>query len=192
MFYITTLTIAGSDCSGGAGIQADIKTMSALGVYAASVITAITVQNTLGVQSVCAVEPQVVKSQILAVCEDLNIRYAKIGMVNDKNTIQAIVDAINIHPIPYLIIDPVMVATSGDRLMQQNALSLFIKELIPRAYLLTPNIPETEILAGMQIHDAPDIRKAASRIAALNCRNVLIKGGHLDGKEKTDYLFRFL
>jgi hydroxymethylpyrimidine/phosphomethylpyrimidine kinase len=96
MFYITTLTIAGSDCSGGAGIQADIKTMSALGVYAASVITAITVQNTLGVQSVCAVEPQVVKSQILAVCEDLNIRYAKIGMVNDKNTIQAIVDAINI------------------------------------------------------------------------------------------------
>lgn len=191
MFYITTLTIAGSDCSGGAGIQADIKTMSALGVYAASVITAITVQNTLGVQSVCAVEPQVVKSQILAVCEDLNIRYAKIGMVNDKNTIQAIVDAINIHPIPYLIIDPVMVATSGDRLMQQNALSLFIKELIPRAYLLTPNIPETEILAGMQIHDAPDIRKAASRIAALNCRNVLIKGGHLDGKKKTDYLFCF-
>jgi hydroxymethylpyrimidine/phosphomethylpyrimidine kinase len=137
MFYITALTIAGSDCSGGAGIQADIKTMSALGVYAASAITAVTVQNTLGVQSVHAVDAATVKNQILAVCNDLNIRYAKIGMVNDKSTIEAIVDAINIHPIPYIIVDPVMVATSGDRLMQQDALTLFTEKLIPKSFLLT-------------------------------------------------------
>lgn len=191
MFYITSLTIAGSDCSGGAGIQADIKTMSALGVYAASAITAVTVQNTQGVQSVCAIDAETVKNQILAVCNDLNIRYAKIGMVNDKSTIRAIVDAINIHPIPFIIVDPVMVATSGDRLMQEEALSFFIKELIPKAYLLTPNIPEAEILAGMSISDPEDIRKAAQKIASLNCCNILIKGGHLEGDEKTDYLFCF-
>lgn len=191
MFYITTLTIAGSDCSGGAGIQADIKTMSALGVYAASAITAVTVQNTQGVQSVYAVDAETVKNQILAVCSDLNIEYAKIGMVNDETTIRAIAEAVDIHPIPYIIIDPVMVATSGDRLMQQDTLSIFIKRLIPKAYLLTPNIPEAEILSGMQIRTLEDIRMAAQKIADLQCRNILIKGGHLEGNVKTDYLFCF-
>ncbi|MCH3993480.1 MAG: bifunctional hydroxymethylpyrimidine kinase/phosphomethylpyrimidine kinase [Prevotella sp.] len=192
MFYITSLTIAGSDCSGGAGIQADIKTMSALGVYAASAITAVTVQNTQGVESVFAVDAETVKNQILAVCQDLNIKYAKVGMVYDKSTIQAILDALDVCPIPYIVVDPVMVATSGDRLMQEDALALFVKELVPKAYLLTPNIPEAEILAGMPIHNAQDIRKAAKKIAALHCPNILIKGGHLEGNEKTDVLFSFL
>lgn len=191
MFYITTLTIAGSDCSGGAGIQADIKTISALGVYAASVITAITVQNTKGVQAVCAVDAEIVKEQILAVCDDLTIQYAKIGMINDRSTLQAIVDAIDIHPIPYMIVDPIMTATSGAILMQQDALSVFIEKIIPKTYLLTPNIPEAEILADMPINNMADITLAAQKIAALKCRNILIKGGHIEGNEKTDYLFCF-
>lgn len=189
MFYITTLTIAGSDCSGGAGIQADIKTMSALGVYAASVITSVTAQNTVGVQSVFTISPDIVAAQIDSVTSDLNIRFAKIGMVNDLGTLNAIIDALYSHPIPYLIVDPVMVSSSGMRLMQQDALSLFCKCLLPMTYLLTPNIPEAEVLADMSISSTEDIRKAAHKILRMGCKAVLIKGGHIEGLSKADYLY---
>lgn len=189
MFSITTLTIAGSDCCGGAGIQADIKTMSALGVYAASVITAITVQDTRKVYSVCAVQPQIVAEQIRCVIEDLSPQYAKIGMINDEATITAICDVLDSYPIPHLIVDPIMVSSSGMLLMQKEALETFCNRLLPKSYLLTPNIPEAEILADMSIHSSDDIREASRRIMNKTHQSTLIKGGHLINEKKTDYLF---
>lgn len=191
MFYITALTIAGSDCSGGAGIQADLKTMSALGVYAASAITAITAQNTLGVQSVSAVSPSLVKEQIRSVLSDIRPQAIKIGMVNDIPTIRAIVETISHYKCNAVVLDPVMVASSGDSLMQNNALHVFRNELLPLASLVTPNIPEAETLSGMKIKSSSDVRIAAQRITKYGCPMVLIKGGHLDGDNKIDYLFDF-
>lgn len=191
MKYYTAMTIAGSDSCGGAGVQADIKTMSALGVYAASAITAITVQNTLGVYAIQDINPEIVKGQIEAVMDDIHPDAIKVGMVNDRTTIQAIAETLKRYQGEYqhLIIDPVMVSTSGCRLMQEDALSIFIQELLPLATLLTPNIPEAEILAGMKIQNKEDIQNAALAISKLGCKYVLIKGGHFQGAEKIDYLF---
>lgn len=191
MRYYTALTIAGSDSCGGAGIQADIKTMSALGVYAASAITAITVQNTKGVYGIQNVEPEIVKGQIEAVMEDIHPDVIKIGMVNDCDTIRAIAETLKKYKesFQHLVIDPVMVSTSGCRLMQEDALDVFITELLPLATLLTPNIPEAEILANRKIENVEDIKAAAAAISKLGCRYVLIKGGHFDGEEKIDHLF---
>ena len=202
MRYYTALTIAGSDSCGGAGIQADIKTMSALGVYAASAITAITVQNTKGVYGIQKVEAGIVSGQIKAVMDDIHPDAIKIGMVNDSDTIHAIAETLKKYHtdtaeeirnqqavFQHLVIDPVMVSTSGCRLMQEDALDIFINELLPLATLLTPNIPEAEILAGMKIENKEDIMQAASAISRLGCKHVLIKGGHFEGTEKIDYLF---
>lgn len=200
MRYYTALTIAGSDSCGGAGIQADIKTMSALGVYAASAITAITVQNTKGVYGIQKVEADIVSGQIKAVMDDIHPDAIKIGMVNDSDTIHAIAETLKKYhsadasstqqtSYQHLVIDPVMVSTSGCRLMQEDALDIFVKELLPLATLLTPNIPEAEILAGMKIANKEDIMQAASAISRLGCKHVLIKGGHFEGTEKIDYLF---
>ena len=200
MRYNTALTIAGSDSCGGAGIQADIKTMSALGVYAASAITAITVQNTKGVYGIQKVEADIVSGQIKAVMDDIHPDAIKIGMVNDSDTIHAIAETLKKYhstdassnqqtAFQHLVIDPVMVSTSGCRLMQEDALDIFIKELLPLATLLTPNIPEAEILAGMKIENKEDIMQASSAISRLGCKHVLIKGGHFEGTEKIDYLF---
>ena len=191
MRYYTALTIAGSDSCGGAGIQADIKTMSALGVYATSAITAITVQNTKGVYGIQNVEPEIVKGQIEAVMEDIHPDAIKIGMVNDCDTIRAIAETLKKYQesFQHLVIDPVMVSTSGCRLMQEDALDVFITELLPLATLLTPNIPEAEILANRKIENVEDIKAAAAAISKQGCRYVLIKGGHFDGEEKIDYLF---
>ena len=186
--YIATLTIAGSDCSGGAGIQADIKTMSALGCYAASAITAITVQNTLGVTAVHAVPPEIVAGQIKAVMDDIEPKAIKIGMVNDAETIFAIAETLKAYSLPHLVVDPVMVATSGSRLMQDDALDVFCRELLPLATLLTPNVPEAEVLSGIKITDKGSMDKAARRILQLGCNNLLIKGGHLAG-QKVDRLY---
>ena len=189
MKYVCALSIAGSDCSGGAGIQADIKTMSALGVYAATAITAITVQNTCGVTAVQAVAPEIVEGQIRAVMEDIAPKAVKIGMVNDKATILAISEAIHYYCPTHLIIDPVMVATSGARLMQPDALACFEQELLPMATLLTPNVPEAELLSGKPI-DSPEAMEAAAQvILSKGCQAVLIKGGHLEGATKADRLF---
>ena len=186
--YITTLTIAGSDCSGGAGIEADIKTISAVGCYAAAVITAVTAQNPLGVRSVCKVTPAVIADQIAAVMDDIHPRAIKVGMVNDADSIRAIASTLRRYALPPLIIDPVMVATSGSQLMESDALSVFVDELLPLATLLTPNIPEAEILSGMAIGGLEDMEEAARRIQKRGARAVLVKGGHGKGGDKTDLL----
>lgn len=186
--YITTLTIAGSDSCGGAGVQADVKTMSALGCYAATAITAITVQNTLGVTAVHAVPPEIVAGQIRVVMDDIRPRAVKVGMVNDTATIIAIADALKDYDVEHIVVDPVMVATSGSRLMQDDAVEVFYKQLLPLATLLTPNIPETEVLSGITVSDKESMDSAALRILQLGCSNLLVKGGHLDGK-KIDRLY---
>lgn len=186
--YIVTLSIAGSDSSGGAGIQADIKTMSALGCFAATAITSVTVQNTMGVSAVQKIEPEIVAGQIRAVIDDLQPSAIKIGMVNESETICAIADTLSDYDtLPPIIIDPVMVSTSGSRLMQQDAIETFKKELMPMATLLTPNIAEAEVLSGCHIEDICSINSAAQMILSQNCNAVLIKGGHL--VEKTDRLY---
>lgn len=187
--YYCALTIAGSDSCGGAGMQADIKTLSALGVYAASVVTAVTVQNTTGVFDVEALRPDIVGGQIRAVMDDIRPTAVKIGMVNDRATIQAIAQTLSAYDLPHLVIDPVMVSTSGSRLMQADALECFCQLLLPMATLLTPNVPEAEILSDSRIRTTHDMDRAAARIASLGCRNLLIKGGHLEGAEKSDRLY---
>ena len=187
--YIPTLTIAGSDSCGGAGAQADIKTMSALGCYAASAITSITVQNTLGVAAVMAVNPDIVSGQIKAVMDDICPKVVKVGMVNDQATIHAIATTLSCYQFEYLIVDPVMVSTSGSRLMQEDALQVFRDELMPQAMLLTPNIPEAEVLAGMKITDVASCDEAGARIAKGCKGGVLIKGGHVEGDKKQDRLY---
>lgn len=186
--YISTLTIAGSDSCGGAGIQADIKTMSALGCYAASVITAVTVQNTMGVSAVHAVPPEIVAGQIRAVMDDIRPQAVKVGMVNDINTIKTIADTLAEYDIEHLVVDPVMVATSGARLMQDDAVGVFTDRLMPLATLLTPNVPEAEVLSGISINDKSSMDNAARIIQDKGCQSLLIKGGHIEGR-KIDRLY---
>lgn len=186
--YIATVTIAGSDSCGGAGIQADIKTMSALGCYAASVITAVTVQNTMGVSAVHAVPPEIVAGQIRAVMDDIRPQAVKVGMVNDINTIKTIADTLAEYDIEHLVVDPVMVATSGARLMQDDAVGVFTDRLMPLATLLTPNVPEAEVLSGISINDKSSMDNAARIIQDKGCQSLLIKGGHIEGR-KIDRLY---
>lgn len=188
MRYICALTIAGSDSCGGAGVQADIKTMSALGVYAASAITSVTVQNTLGVQAIQAIQPEIVAGQIRAVMDDIKPTAIKVGMVNDQDTILAIADTLQQYSPQKLVVDPVMVSTSGSMLMQKDALGTFCSRLLPMATLLTPNIPEAEVLSNRSIRSIDDMDAAGRSILALGCKAVLIKGGHLEGR-KVDKLY---
>ena len=187
--YIAVLTIAGSDCSGGAGIQADIKTISALGCYAASAITAVTVQNTQGVTAVHAVPPEIVAGQIRAVMDDIKPKAVKIGMVNDAETIKAIADALADYDIEHIVADPVMVSTSGSKLMQDDAIKVFIEKLLPMSTLITPNIYEAEILAGKKITDEDAMNDVAGEILSKGAEAVLIKGGHIEGDKKVDLLY---
>ena len=189
MHYKCALTIAGSDSAGGAGVQADIKTMSALGVYAASAITAVTVQNTQGVYDIQAIKPEIVAGQIRAVMDDIKPVAVKIGMVNDAATIHAIAETLGEYSGTMVVVDPVMVSTSGCRLMKDDALEIFQNELMPLASLLTPNLPEAEILAGMRIRTVDDMNMAARKICSEAHCDVLVKGGHLDGEKKTDILY---
>lgn len=188
MFYIPVLTIAGSDSGGGAGIQADIKTFSALGCFATSVITAVTAQNTLGVRAIVQLPPEMVESQIRAVMDDISPRYVKVGMVGDSSAIEAIASALASYAVDGVVLDPVMVATSGDRLMREDAIALFKEKLIPLSTLITPNIPEAEVLSEQAITCVEDMPSAARRILDYGCCGVLIKGGHLEGATKQDYL----
>lgn len=190
MNYCKTLTIAGSDSSGGAGIQADIKTMSALGCYSTTVITAITAQNTLGIYAIEKISYKIIAKQLEAVLDDIRPDAIKIGMVNDTKSIEAIADILQgVSDIP-IIIDPVMVSTAGSQLMEESAIKIFRKKLIPLSILLTPNIPEVEVLINRKITNIKDVLSVANRLIDLNCKAVLVKGGHLDGKEKVDYLLR--
>ena len=183
--YVTALTIAGSDPSGGAGMQADLKTFSALDVYGATAITAVTVQNTQSVKYVHTLPPQVVYDQIVGVMEDLCVDAVKIGMVNDADTLDAIVRALSERKPKFLVVDPVMVSTSGCALMQPDALVIMKERLLPMADLVTPNLPEAWTLAGTDTL----VDEAAQKILELGVKALLIKGGHAEGKTKTDYLY---
>lgn len=188
--YYPVLTIAGSDSSGGAGIQADLKTISALGGYAMSVLTSVTAQNTCGVREVLGLPPSVVRSQMEAVLEDIPPLAMKSGMLYDGDIIAVLADLISTHPhpIPY-VLDPVMVATSGDRLLQEEAIDVLRTQLLPLATLVTPNIPEAEILSGITIESEGDADRAADKILHRGAMNVLIKGGHRTASEAEDRLY---
>jgi len=171
------LTIAGSDCSGGAGIQADLKTMCAMGVFGMSVITAVTVQNTVAVYDVQEIDAPIVASQIQAVYEDIEVDAVKIGMVSSAAIIRVIRDKLLELGAKNIVVDPVMVSKSGYRLLRPEAVAA-MAELIAVADICTPNIPEAELLAGMPIADAAAMERAARKIAAMGAKNVLVKGGH--------------
>ncbi len=183
------LTVAGSDSSGGAGIQADLKSFAALGVYGASVITALTAQNTRGVAAVHPVPAAFVAAQIDAVFGDLEVRAVKIGMVAEFSVIEAIAAGLQRWSPRHVVLDPVMVATSGDRLLAADAVEGLRKKLIPRAALITPNLPEAAALLGEPIAiDEAAIESQGRRLLALGCPAVLIKGGHGQGRDSIDYL----
>jgi hydroxymethylpyrimidine/phosphomethylpyrimidine kinase len=183
------LTIAGSDSSGGAGIQADLKTFAALGVYGASVITALTAQNTRGVTGIHQVPAEFVAAQIDAVFSDLAVDAVKIGMVAQLANIDAIADGLERWSPGHVVLDPVMVATSGDRLLAADAVEALRTKLIPRAALVTPNLPEAAALLDEPVAVSEDaIERQGKRLLAMGCPAVLIKGGHGQGSESTDYL----
>jgi hydroxymethylpyrimidine/phosphomethylpyrimidine kinase len=185
------LTIAGSDSSGGAGIQADLKTFAAFEVYGASVITALTAQNTQGVSAIHQVPPAFVAAQMDAVFDDLDVKAVKIGMVGELATIEAIAAALSRFRPPHVVLDPVMVATSGDRLLSADAVAGLRRDLFPIASLVTPNLPEAAALLGEPIAtDAAAIAGQGKRLIAIGAQAVLIKGGHGQGAESVDYLFR--
>ena len=183
------LTIAGSDSSGGAGIQADLKTFSALGVYGASVITALTAQNTQGVAGIHDVPPDFITAQIDAVFSDLKISAVKIGMLSQASAIAAVARGLERHKARNVVLDPVMVATSGDRLLAPDAVEVLKRVLIPRALVITPNLPEAAALldAPLAVTEA-EMQEQAERLLALGARAVLIKGGHGTGAESVDFL----
>jgi hydroxymethylpyrimidine/phosphomethylpyrimidine kinase len=182
------LTIAGSDSSGGAGIQADLKTFAALGVYGASVITALTAQNTQGVSGIHQAPADFVTAQIDAVFGDLDVRAVKIGMVAQLATIDAIAAGLDRWSPKHVVLDPVMVATSGDRLLAADAVEALRTKLIPRASLVTPNLPEAAALLDEPIASSEAaIESQGQRLMAMGCRMVLIKGGHGQGAESIDY-----
>lgn len=171
------LTIAGSDSCGGAGIQADLKTMSALGVYGMSVITAVTAQNTVGVQNVQEISLELIEDQIRSIFNDINVDAVKIGMVSNPEIIKLIRSLLIEYEAKKIVLDPVMVSKSGYFLLKENAQSE-LRSLISASYLATPNIPEAEILAGVKIENEDDMKKAAEIIQSLGVPNVLLKGGH--------------
>jgi hydroxymethylpyrimidine/phosphomethylpyrimidine kinase len=183
------LTIAGSDSSGGAGIQADLKTFAALGVYGASVITALTAQNTSGINAIHQVPPDFVTAQIDAVFSDLEVKAVKIGMVAQLETIDAIAAGLSRWSPGHVVLDPVMVATSGDQLLAADAVAALRTKLIPRALLITPNLPEAAALLDEPVASSEAaIERQGKRLLSMGCRAVLIKGGHGQGAESIDYL----
>ena len=183
------VTIAGSDSSGGAGIQADLKTFAALGVYGASVITALTAQNTQGVRAIHDVPADFIRAQIDAVFSDLDIGAVKIGMLSQAATIEAVAEGLAAHHAKNIVLDPVMVATSGDRLLVPEAVEALRKLLIPRALVVTPNLAEAAALTGASVaRNEREMEVQARELLALGARNVLIKGGHGSGDKSLDLL----
>lgn len=182
------LVIAGSDSGAGAGIQADIKSIGANGAYATTAITSITAQNTLGVQAIFDVPVKIIKAQIESVLSDIGADIIKTGMLSDKKIISLVAETVKKYKIP-LVLDPVMVAKGGNKLLKDDAIKTLKAKLIPLAYLLTPNIPEAEVISEMKIKNTADMEKAAKKIIAdFGCNAVLLKGGHLKGDRLTDIL----
>ena len=183
------LSIAGSDSGGGAGIQADLKTFSAFGVYGMSVITALTAQNSVGVQAVQASTPEFVRAQFQSVVDDFGVDALKTGMLGDIAMVEAVSSMIAEAGLGRLVVDPVMIAKSGAALLDQDAVGALRTRLLPLALVVTPNLPEAEALVGGSIRSAEDMAAAARRIHQLGPRWVLLKGGHADGDEVVDLLF---
>jgi hydroxymethylpyrimidine/phosphomethylpyrimidine kinase len=175
------MTIAGSDSGGGAGIQADLKTFAALGVYGTSVLTAVTAQNTRRVAAIHEVPPEMVAAQIDAVLPDIGADAVKTGMLSSSAVIHAVAQKLKEHQVGTLVVDPVMVAKSGDRLLQPQAVQALRRELLPLALVVTPNLPEAGVLSGRKVESLEDARRAAKEILALGPRSVVVKGGHLKG-----------
>lgn len=182
------LSIAGSDCSGGAGIQADIKTISALGGYAATVITAVTAQNTLGVQAVHPLPADIVRAQILSVMDDLQPAAVKIGMVHNAAIVQVIAQCLQKYRPGFIVYDPVMISTSGRRLMTEETMLTIKEELFPLCTLITPNLSEASMLTGQSISTPAEMELAARLLSRRYHTAILIKGGHLQGNEMCDVL----
>ena len=187
--YRVALSIAGSDSSGGAGVQADLKTFSALGVYGATAITAITAQNSVGVHSQVALSPEMVQSQIVAVMEDIMPQVVKIGMLSSAAIATAVADTIARYSVP-IVLDPVMVSSSGHRLLSIEAEEVLKRRLLPMCQLITPNIPEMEELTSMPLSTLDEKFAAARHLITLGARAVLLKGGHEEGDTKTDILYQ--
>jgi hydroxymethylpyrimidine/phosphomethylpyrimidine kinase len=186
--YARVLSIAGSDSGGGAGIQADLKTFSALGCYGMTAITAITAQNTQGVRAIHTIAPEMLRAQIDAVLEDIGADAIKIGMLHDPEVVRAVVKAIARHRLQQVVLDPVMVATSGDRLMAEETISVLVQELFPLTTVITPNLDEAALLLGRAIDGADALDEAAAALLALGAPAVLLKGGHLPGDTVIDVL----
>jgi phosphomethylpyrimidine kinase len=183
------LTVAGSDSGGGAGIQADLKTFQELGVFGMTALTAVTAQNTLGVSGVWPLPPEAVVKQIEAVATDIGVDAAKTGMLFDSAIIEAVAEAVRRFAIDKLVVDPVMVARGGAPLLKEDAIETLRRRLLPHALLVTPNIPEAEVLTGMTIRTRADMEKAARAIVAMGAKAVVVKGGHSDGETADDLFY---
>lgn len=182
----TILIIAGSDSSGGAGIQADLKTVTSLGSYGMTAITAVTVQNTTGVKSVVSIDPKKIYEQIVFTSEDIKPDAIKIGMLHSTEVIKKVLKALEKIKVKKIILDPVMIAKGGARLIDEKAIKILKKELIKKVDLITPNIPEAEVLTEIKINTVEDMILAANKLIVLGAKNVLIKGGHLNKKKLFD------
>jgi len=187
--YKKALTIAGSDSSGGAGIQADLKTFAANGVYGMSAITAITAQNTEGVRDIHPIPIKILESQIAAVMDDIGADAVKIGMLHSSEVIQTVLDALKKYQMENVVLDPVMVATSGDKLLRDEAIETLIKDLLPAASVITPNIPEAEIILEKKIKTEEDFQNAARELSQTGAKSVLLKSGHFKGGELSDIFY---
>ncbi len=186
--YARVLSIAGSDSGGGAGIQADLKTFAALGCYGMTAITALTAQNTRGVRGIHAVPASFLRAQIEAVVEDIGVDAVKIGMLHSPEAVEVVAWAIDRYRLPNVVFDPVMVATSGDRLIEGDAVQRLVGELFPRVRVVTPNLDEAALLIGRSIDGVDGLERAAGDLLALGAPAVLLKGGHLQGEEVVDVL----
>lgn len=187
--YHKVLTIAGSDSGGGAGIQADLKTFAAIGCYGMSVITALTAQNTRGVTAIHALPPSFAIEQMTAVFTDIGADAVKIGMLYSTELIEAVTETLNKYRARNIVLDPVMVAQSGDKLLQDDAIEAIKEHLMPLADVVTPNLPEAEVLLGQKIESFEDMQQAARSLAQFGGRSILIKGGHLEESKSTDLLY---
>ncbi|KRA13789.1 bifunctional hydroxymethylpyrimidine kinase/phosphomethylpyrimidine kinase [Acidovorax sp. Root568] len=186
--YARVLSIAGSDSGGGAGIQADLKTFSALGCYGMTAITAITAQNTCGVTGIHGIPPEMLKAQIDAVVQDIGVDAVKIGMLHSPDVVHVVAEAIRTYQLPHVVLDPVMVATSGDRLIAQETVAVLVQELFPLAEVVTPNLDEAGWLLGRSIESVEALELAAQDLLRLGARAALLKGGHLPGDWVVDVL----
>jgi len=186
--YPHVLSIAGSDSGGGAGIQADLKTFAALGCFGMTAITALTAQNTCGVRSIHGVPPQILRDQIDAVIEDIGVDAVKIGMLHAPDIVRTVAQALDRHQPPHVVLDPVMVATSGAVLIDAEAIHVLVTELFPRAALITPNLDEAGLLVGQALNSVQDMLPTAQALLRQGARAVLLKGGHLPGTDVVDLL----